>query len=73
MSRMPALNLTTIQRPLAASSWTRDRLLGLTKKMYLALGNMVQTITRVLEGEAGIMWSVLFLVLYISLIAGRNP
>jgi hypothetical protein len=73
LSRTPALNLSTVHAPAAASNWVRDRLLALIKGIYLALSSMVQMITRVLESEAGIMWSILFLVLFISLIVGRNP
>jgi hypothetical protein len=36
------------------------------------LQRLAESITRTMEGEAGIMWGLLFLVLFISLIAGGN-
>lgn len=41
--------------------------------LYRWLGRVGQTISEALEGEAGIMWTLLFLVLLVSLIAHRNP
>jgi hypothetical protein len=37
--------------------------------LYRALGRISQTINQTLEGEGGIMWTLLFLVLFVSLIA----
>jgi hypothetical protein len=33
---------------------------------------IANAVTRTIEGEAGIMWSLLLLVLFVSLIAGRE-
>lgn len=38
-----------------------------------SLQRLAGGITRTMEGEAGIMWGLLFLVLFVSLIAGGNP
>ncbi len=40
---------------------------------YRWLAGITQTITDVLEGEAGLMWTLLFLVLFIVLIVQRTP
>jgi hypothetical protein len=37
-----------------------------------SLQRLAESITRTMEGEAGIMWGLLFLVLFVSLIAGGN-
>lgn len=41
--------------------------------IYRILGRISQTITTALEGEGGIMWTLLFLVLFISLITQGIP
>lgn len=40
---------------------------------YRWLGGVSQTISEILEGEGGIMWVLLFLILFVSLIVQRNP
>jgi len=41
--------------------------------IYRFLGRISQTITVALEGEGGIMWTLLFLILFISLLTQRVP
>lgn len=41
--------------------------------LYRALGRLSQAITVTLEGEGGIMWTLLFLVLFVSLLAQGTP
>jgi hypothetical protein len=41
--------------------------------IYRILGRISQTITVALEGEGGIMWTLLFLILFISLLAQGTP
>ena len=41
--------------------------------IYRFLGRISQTITVALEGEGGIMWTLLFLILFISLLTQRAP
>jgi hypothetical protein len=41
--------------------------------LYRWLGNLSVTISEILEGEAGIMWTLLFLVLFVILIVQRKP
>jgi hypothetical protein len=41
--------------------------------VYRAAGRFSQTISNALEGEGGIMWTLLFLILLVSLIVQRKP
>lgn len=41
--------------------------------LYRTLGNIAQAITGLLEGEGGIMWTLLFLVLFVSLLSQGAP
>lgn len=41
--------------------------------LYRQLGRVSNTISNVLEGESGIMWTLLFLALFISFFTRRNP
>jgi hypothetical protein len=41
-------------------------------RVGLSLQHLAAAVTRTMEGEAGIMWGFLFLVLFVSLIAGGN-
>ncbi|MDO8754483.1 MAG: hypothetical protein Q7J80_11355 [Anaerolineales bacterium] len=41
--------------------------------LYRALGRISQAITVTLEGEGGIMWTLLFLVLFVSLLTQGTP
>ncbi len=50
-----------------------DAAYGLVLGLYRWFGGLTQTITDVLEGEAGLMWTLLFLVLFIVLIVQRAP
>jgi hypothetical protein len=50
-----------------------DRLYQNLWTWYRWLGRIGQTMSDILEGEAGIMWTLLFLVLFVSLIIHRNP
>ena len=40
---------------------------------YQASQQLVFGLTSLLEGDAGIMWGLLLLALFVSLIVGRNP
>jgi hypothetical protein len=60
--------------------WTPDAVLAATRfvqgegrRTFRGLQSLGRTITAVLEGEAGIIWSLLLLVLFVSLISGRKP
>ena len=50
-----------------------DQLYGNIWAFYRWLGNVSETITEILEGEGGIMWVLLFLILFVSLIVRRQP
>ena len=41
--------------------------------LYRQLGRVSNTISNMLEGESGIMWTLLFLALFISFFTKRNP
>jgi hypothetical protein len=41
--------------------------------LYRQLGRVSNVISGVLEGESGVMWTLLFLVLFISFFAQGNP
>jgi len=41
--------------------------------VYRQLGRLSAVISNMLEGESGIMWTLLFLVLFISFFTKRNP
>jgi hypothetical protein len=41
--------------------------------IYRQLGRVSNVISNVLEGESGVMWTLLFLALFISFFAQRNP
>ena len=47
-------------------------LLGISKA-YLLLRGLSETLSDILEGEAGLMWTLLFLILFVVLIVQRNP
>ena len=40
---------------------------------YRWLGGVSETISEILEGEGGIMWVLLFLILFVSIIVQRKP
>ena len=41
--------------------------------IYRQLGRLINSLTSVLEGESGVMWTLLFLALFISFFAQRTP
>ncbi len=41
--------------------------------LYRWLGSISQTLSAILEGEAGIMWTLVFLILFVILIVQRKP
>jgi hypothetical protein len=49
--------------------WGYQTLWGL----YRRLGQLSNVFTNVLEGESGIMWTLLFLALFISFFTQRTP
>ena len=57
----------------ASSSSILDQIYQGLWSVYRWLGRVSQTLTGVLESEAGLMWTLLFLVLFIIMIAQRNP
>jgi hypothetical protein len=56
----------------ANSSWLEIAYRALWD-VYRQLGRITQTVTTILEGNSGIMWTLLFLALFISLMSQRNP
>lgn len=43
------------------------------KSLYQASAQLIHTFTLILEGESGLLWTLLFLVLFISLITQKAP
>jgi hypothetical protein len=56
----------------ANASWLDWGYQGLWN-LYRRLGRVSTSISNVLEGESGIMWTLVFLALFISFFAKRNP
>jgi hypothetical protein len=56
----------------ASSSWL-DRGYQALWNVYRQLGRVSTGISNILEGESGIMWTLVFLALFISFFSQRNP
>ncbi|HSL27735.1 MAG TPA: hypothetical protein VK900_00940 [Anaerolineales bacterium] len=56
----------------ASSSWL-DLVYGAVWTLYRRLGRVSTGISNVLEGESGIMWTLLFLALFVSFFVQGNP
>jgi hypothetical protein len=56
----------------ASASWL-DRGYQALWNLYRQLGRVSTLISNVLEGESGIMWTLVFLALFISFFTKRNP
>ena len=56
----------------ATVSWI-DWIYRLLWNLYRQLGRVSNAISNVLEGESGVMWTLLVLVLFVSFFAQRNP
>jgi hypothetical protein len=56
----------------ASSSWL-DRVYQYLWNIYHQFGRVSNVISNMLEGESGIMWTLLFLALFISFFTLRNP
>ncbi len=67
--RVPALNPMPAQQLPRFTSPALDRVYIALGSVARAIQSLTTTITRTLEGEAGIMWSLVLLILFISLIA----
>lgn len=67
--RVPALNPLPIQQLPRFTSPVVDRIYDALGRAARVVQSVTTTITRTLEGEAGIMWSLVLLILFISLIA----
>lgn len=67
--RVPALNPMPAQRLPRFATPVAERIYDVVGLVARSLQSVTVTITRTLEGEAGIMWSLVLLILFISLIA----
>ncbi len=56
----------------ASSSWL-ERAYRVLWDLYRQLGQITQTVSTILEGNSGIMWTLLFLALFVSLMTQGNP
>jgi hypothetical protein len=73
LPRFPVLNPVPAHWLQPTSTPRIDQLYQNLWVFYRWLGNVSQTISAILEGEGGIMWVLLFLVLFVSLIIQRKP
>lgn len=73
MPRFPALNPVRAHWLQPASVSRLDQLYQNLWTIYRWLERASQIVTDILEGEGGIMWTLLFLILFISLIVQRKP
>ncbi len=71
--RLPVLNPIPAHWLQPATGLRLDAVYQGLLGLYRWLGGITQTITDVLEGESGLMWTLLFLVLFIVLIVQRTP
>ncbi len=71
--RLPILNPVPAHWLRAGSGTLLDTLLRGSLGLYRWIGGLGQTVTDVLEGDAGLMWTLLFLVLFVLLIVQRKP
>jgi hypothetical protein len=53
----------------AESSWL-DWLYRLVQRMYRSAGRLVVAVSSALEGDGGFLWTMLFLAIFISILAG---
>jgi len=73
MPRFPILNPVRAHWVQPTSASRLDQLYQNLWGFYLFLGRLSQTISNTLEGESGIMWTLLFLILFVSLLTQRKP
>ncbi|MCJ7433811.1 MAG: hypothetical protein MUO77_10025 [Anaerolineales bacterium] len=73
MSRIRTLNPARAHWIQPANSSWLERAYRVLWDLYRQLGQITQTVTTILEGNSGIMWTLLFLALFVSLMAQRNP
>ncbi len=71
--RFPSLNPVPAHWISPSFTTRLDRLYQNLWTIYHGLGSLSQTVSDILEGDSGIMWTLLFIVLFISLITQRKP
>ena len=71
--RFPALNPVPAHWVQPSSASRLDRLYQNLWVIYRWLGRLSQTVSDILEGDSGIMWTLIFLVLFISLMTQGKP
>jgi hypothetical protein len=59
-------------RPPSAGAWM-DWLFGLLWGLYRVLGRFSRALLSILEGEGGILWALLFLVFFLTLLTQKAP
>ena len=60
-------------RPQESSASRLDAFYDFFWNLYRSTGRLTESITAALEGDGGILWALLFLVLFLSLLAPRTP
>lgn len=71
--RIPALNPVPSQWMPRVSTGAANLAYQVLSRVYRGLQQVGDTIAGVLEGQAGIMWSVLLLALFVLLVGGGKP
>jgi hypothetical protein len=71
--RFPVLNPVPAHWLRPSSPPRLDQLYQMLGGFYRWLGTISQTVSEILEGDGGIMWVLLFLILFVSLIVQRKP
>ena len=71
--RFPVLNPIRAHWVQPTSDSRLDQLYQNIWGLYRFFARLSQTITDTLEGESGIMWTLLFLILFVSLLTQRKP
>jgi hypothetical protein len=71
--RFPILSPVRAQWLESASASQLDRLYQNLWTLYRFIGRITQTISRLLDGESGIIWTLLFLIFFVLLLVQRKP
>jgi hypothetical protein len=71
--RFPALNPVPAHWVQPSSASRLDRLYQNLWIIYRWLERLSQAVSNILEGDSGIMWTLIFLVLFISLMTQGKP
>jgi len=60
-------------RPQQAEPSRLDTFYDSLSNLYIYFNRLIESLADMLEGDGGILWALLFLVLYLSLLTPRIP